>query len=963
MARIKVTHRSFLLISVFLLLLAVIFPMSAHAGINEWTAIGPELAGYDFARLVYTLAIDPSNPNILYAGTYSGLFKTTNAGASWANILNWGPVMGLAIDPSNPNILYAATCYGSCIFKSTNAGATWTDVSPYNVTGAGAFAINPLNPNILYAGTYYRVFKTTVAGASWTDVSTGLPWAPNVMALTIDPLNPNTLYAVAGSGFFKTTNSGVSWTADPGLDYYGVSCLAIDPLTPNTHYAGTYHGGVLKSTDGGANWNAMNTGLPDTPDVSVLAIDPLNPNTLYANAYGYVGTNYYGGVFKSTDGGANWNAMNTGLPDTTYVSGLAIDPLNPNILYAGTYGAGVFKYQIQEGPPPPESELWVKVSNTPYGIWSLRQTPGTENKPADDILKIAPNDWVLKIISKTDENGRVVNRDGYIWWKVENPGNGVVGWMGAQKSVGNEKFLIPCEPGNAEVITARNTRVDEILMVLDHYYNNIDNHSSDYSTTSLLKSNDWGYNINNPLSFRTANNISYLKNEGFPIELILGIIATESGDYEFDNEIYDQYYAIHKNDLVTAGVGIMQIHGSEEKLGWDNKSWGTNLKCYSGICKQAFSENGRYKHKFYTNTRQGIYANIKDGLRVLQWAYQESRKKNSTAEDIIQWIGAAWRYNHGPAPQEGITIKDMYLASVANRVDPDSDKKIESGTYFNDYRNELNSFHQYQFLSTEKRKELANKMIKYITGEILSPAELRIYDSQGRITGLVNGEGKNEIPNSDYYEEQFLILTPTDFYDYQVVGTEEGKYGLRITSVEGEEGITFTGIDIPILPQQIHQYTIDWNVISMGGEGIILQIDANGDGIFEKTVTAGSNLTRDQFILQTETTINFDPDTLNLRSKGQFVTVYIKLPTGFDVSQIDISSIRLNSSIPALSKPVIIGDFDSNGIPELMVKFERSKVQRILNPGERVPISVTGKVFHNASYLTFKGNDTIKVVN
>jgi BNR/Asp-box repeat. len=82
-----------------------------------------------------------------------------------------------------------------------------------------------------------------------------------------------------------------------------IYALAINPTTPSTLYAGT-DGGAFKSTDGGATWSAVNTGLSD-PDVYALAINPTAPNTLYAGANG--------GVFKSTDGGANWSASLSGV--------------------------------------------------------------------------------------------------------------------------------------------------------------------------------------------------------------------------------------------------------------------------------------------------------------------------------------------------------------------------------------------------------------------------------------------------------------------------------------------------------------------------------------------------------------------------------------------------------------------------------------------------------------------------
>ena len=87
----------------------------------------------------------------------------------------------------------------------------------------------------------------------------------------------------------------------------GIYALAIDPATPTTLYAGT-GGGVFKSTNGGGNWSAVNTGLTNT-NVYALAIDPATPTTLYAGTHD-------GGVFKSTNGGGNWSAVNTGLTDT-----------------------------------------------------------------------------------------------------------------------------------------------------------------------------------------------------------------------------------------------------------------------------------------------------------------------------------------------------------------------------------------------------------------------------------------------------------------------------------------------------------------------------------------------------------------------------------------------------------------------------------------------------------------------
>jgi hypothetical protein len=111
--------------------------------------------------------------------------------------------------------------------------------------------------------------------------------------------------------------------------------MVIDPQNPSTVYAANFDSGagVFKSTDGGASWNAANSGLPAFQYSPVaLAIDPQNPSTLYAGTLS--------GIFRSADGGANWSAVNSGLP-ALGITTLAIDPRDPDTIYAGT-PAGLF---------------------------------------------------------------------------------------------------------------------------------------------------------------------------------------------------------------------------------------------------------------------------------------------------------------------------------------------------------------------------------------------------------------------------------------------------------------------------------------------------------------------------------------------------------------------------------------------------------------------------------------------
>lgn len=118
-----------------------------------------------------------------------------------------------------------------------------------------------------------------------------------------------------------------------------VLALIIDPMVSTTLYAGTLTQGILKSIDGGSTWTASSNGLGDGT-VKVLAIDPLQPAILYATTYD--GNWGDGGIYKSVDSGENWIGIMDGMTEGTYVNSLVIDPLTPSTVYIGT-SKGLFK--------------------------------------------------------------------------------------------------------------------------------------------------------------------------------------------------------------------------------------------------------------------------------------------------------------------------------------------------------------------------------------------------------------------------------------------------------------------------------------------------------------------------------------------------------------------------------------------------------------------------------------------
>ncbi len=129
-----------------------------------------------------------------------------------------------------------------------------------------------------------------------------------------------------------------------------------------------------------------------------------------------------------------------------------------------------------------------------------------------------------------------------------------------------------------------------------------------------------------------------------------------------------------------------------------------------------------------------------------------------------------------------------------------------------------------------------------INAYIGSPVELRVYDQEGRITGLVKGHELTDIPKSLYYQGIVVLLNRSETYRYEVIGTATGLYDLNIDSIAGSEAKEFAATSLPIFLNAINDYMVDWNTLSQGQQGVTLQIDSNGDGTFERTIKAGSTL-------------------------------------------------------------------------------------------------------------------------
>jgi photosystem II stability/assembly factor-like uncharacterized protein len=342
----SISRRTRVLISLILLSLILV---SLAIGINgifgkgSWKNIGPE------GGSIISLAINPVNDNIVYAGTTSNVYKSVNGGITWIAIsaaLDNHRIYNIAIDPEMPTTLYVGTDY-PVVFKSTDGGKTWNalNVSKAQDLSFPGLIVDPVKPSTLYAYTYYEGFmNSTDGGKNWNLIHTVLSDV-GVNVLVSDPVKTATLYAGTVSGIYKSTDGGANWSGiNSGLptESYedvvypiGVNTLATAAADPQTLYAGTDQG-IFRSIDDGTSWTDVNTGLPELT-INTLAIDPADPHTLYAGTYAsHLANSTSGGkVYKSTDGGKSWNLVYMDSSSKS-INVIAIDPIKPNILFLGT---------------------------------------------------------------------------------------------------------------------------------------------------------------------------------------------------------------------------------------------------------------------------------------------------------------------------------------------------------------------------------------------------------------------------------------------------------------------------------------------------------------------------------------------------------------------------------------------------------------------------------------------------
>ena len=286
------------------------------------------------------IAIDPTNPNIVWVGTGEnnnqnnviygdGVYKSEDGGKSWKNmgIKESRQVGGIVVDPDDGNIVYVAA-YGPSriaggdrgIFKTTDGGKTWKNVlfvSKY--TGAFEIHMDPRYSNLLYASMHQRmrnlytgvyggpesaIYRSTDGGNTWDKMSKGLPAADmGRIGLAISPVNPDVVYAIIEAakegGVYKSTDRGVSWKKQSSyVSSYPFYFQKLFCDTKNVDRVYSMDVFMQVTNDGGKNWENLGEDKKHV-DNHYLWIDTDNNEHLIAGCDG--------GVYETYDQGKNWN--------------------------------------------------------------------------------------------------------------------------------------------------------------------------------------------------------------------------------------------------------------------------------------------------------------------------------------------------------------------------------------------------------------------------------------------------------------------------------------------------------------------------------------------------------------------------------------------------------------------------------------------------------------------------------
>jgi len=295
-----------------------------------------ELLGRAGARLdgvITAILVDPRSSRRLYASLWTldpqaggGLYTSDDGGKNWQLLgLEGEAVRALAQAESAPDVIVAGTLTG--IFRTRNAGKSWQRISPEGheeIRNLDSIAVDPRGPEAIYAGTFHLPWKTSDGGRTWNPISQGMIDDSDVMSIVVDRMNADRLYASACSGIYRSENGGKLWAKVQGIPYSArrTHVIVQHPLEPAIVYAGTTEG-LWKSSDSGATWERT---TPKDWVINALVIPAGEPRRMV------MGTERMG-VMVSEDSGKTFQASNEGFHHRQILA-LALDRERPGRVLA-----------------------------------------------------------------------------------------------------------------------------------------------------------------------------------------------------------------------------------------------------------------------------------------------------------------------------------------------------------------------------------------------------------------------------------------------------------------------------------------------------------------------------------------------------------------------------------------------------------------------------------------------------
>jgi len=280
---------------------------SSDAG-KTWEAV-PTMRG----KSIRALAMAASDSKVLTAGALDGVYRSTDGGQQWERISPLGhaeikDIESIAVDPKNPNVVYAGTWH--LAWKTDDGGVTWRHINKGMIEDSDVFSIiiDSTNPSVVYASACSGIYSSDNGGDSFRKVQ-GMPFsARRTRVLKQDPNNPKVVYAGTTEGLWKTADAGKTWkrTGNPETV---VNDVLIDPRNSKLVLLATDRSGVIASDDSALTFRPANHGYAHRY-VTAILVDKDDPDTLFV---GVVNDREWGGVFAYRYAGKGWEQRGTGL--------------------------------------------------------------------------------------------------------------------------------------------------------------------------------------------------------------------------------------------------------------------------------------------------------------------------------------------------------------------------------------------------------------------------------------------------------------------------------------------------------------------------------------------------------------------------------------------------------------------------------------------------------------------------